>query len=266
MIWTTRQRSEGPGELAHWSEGAGPPLVLIHGVGLRAEAWGAMLPELAAHFTVYAVDMPGHGGSPLKGASCLQDYTSRVAEFVAALGEPVAVAGHSMGALIALDLATRCPANLTSVGALNPVFERTPEAATAVRARAAMLAENRPSDPAPTLERWFGVDPQGANATAAEACRDWLTSADPKGYARAYSVFASENGPSRAALAAMQIQTLFLTGANDPNSTPDMAYAMAKHAPLGRALVVDDAAHMVPMTHPAQVAAALIAHAAKETT
>lgn len=266
MIWTTRQRSEGPGDLAYWSEGAGPPMVLVHGVGLRAEAWAAMMPFLTTHFTVYAVDMPGHGGSPLKRIASLRDYTNRLADFTLALREPVAVAGHSMGALIALDLATRCPANLTSVGALNPVFERTPEAAMAVRTRAALLAEKGPSDPAPTLERWFGVDPQGANATAAEACRNWLTSADPTGYARAYSVFASENGPGRAALAAMQIPTLFLTGADDPNSTPDMAHAMAQHAPLGRALVVDDAAHMVPMTHPAQVAAALITHAAKETT
>ncbi len=40
--------------------GAGEPLLLIHGVGLRAEAWAPQM-RLEAH--VFAVDMPGHGDS-----------------------------------------------------------------------------------------------------------------------------------------------------------------------------------------------------------
>ena len=41
--------------------GAGAPVLLIHGVGLRAEAWGPQIADLSADHHVIAVDMPGHG-------------------------------------------------------------------------------------------------------------------------------------------------------------------------------------------------------------
>ena len=59
--------------LAYERQGAGPPLVLLHGVGHRRQAWGAVLRLLAPHRTVIAVDLPGHGESPplrLAGRRC----------------------------------------------------------------------------------------------------------------------------------------------------------------------------------------------------
>ena len=109
MIWTTQPRSEVPGGLAARQIGDGPPLILIHGVGLRSEAWAGVMPQLSAQFAVSAVDMPGHGGSPLGKARELTDYVSRFVDYVQSLGQRVIVAGHSMGALIALELAARLP-------------------------------------------------------------------------------------------------------------------------------------------------------------
>lgn len=265
MTWTTRPRSEGPGGLHCWSTGTGPALVLIHGVGLRAEAWGAMVPLLAAQFTVHAVDMPGHGGSPLNDTRTLADYTARLGQFIHALGTPAHVAGHSMGAMIALDLALRQPTLVTSVAALNAIFERGADAARAVQSRAAALTQSGVSDPTPTLERWFGAAPTGPLHAAATACRNWLTSVDPQGYATAYTVFAHHTGPDRAALQELHAPALFLTGADDPNSTPDMSRAMAGLAPLGHAQVVQGAAHMAPMSHPTDIANALILNARRAT-
>lgn len=260
MTWTIQPRSEGPGGLHYWSEGKGPALVLIHGVGLRAEAWAAMMPLLAAHFTVFAVDMPGHGASPLSSTRTLSDYTERFATFIGALDDSVAVAGHSMGALIALDLAASRPGTLHSVAALNAVFKRTTVAARAVRVRAEGLRTGQKSDPAPTLARWFGAAPTGAHQIAAKACHEWLSQADPDGYAQAYEVFASHDGPARRALSRMQAPALFLTGADDPNSTPEMSRTMATLAPNGTAHILKGAAHMAPMTHPDAIADALTHH------
>ena len=109
MTWTTRPRSEGAGQIAYWRDGTGPALILIHGVGLRAEAWAALAPQLANRFTLYAVDMPGHGASPLGSVRALPDYVDRLHAFAKALGEPVSIVGHSMGAMIALELAARDP-------------------------------------------------------------------------------------------------------------------------------------------------------------
>lgn len=258
MTWITRPRSEGPGGLAYWREGEGPALVLLHGVGLRAEAWGAMMPELAAHHTVYALDMPGHGATPLGTITALSDYVDRITAFVQTLEGPIAVAGHSMGAILALHTANALPAKVTAVAALNAIYRRSPQAAEAIQNRAAALAEGA-TDPDPTLARWFGDAPTGSDKACADACRGWLTSVDHDGYATAYHHFAHQDGPTDGQLAALAIPALFMTAENDPNSTPAMSQAMAKRAPQGRACFIENAAHMMPMTHAKEAAGELLA-------
>ena len=271
MIWTTRLRSEGAGGLAVWREGSGPPLMLIHGVGLRAEAWGGVVRLVAGFRTVHAVDMPGHGASSLGGTATLSDFIDRIGTFVQSLDTPVTLAGHSMGAMIALELAGRMPDRITGVAALNAIYRRTPEATRAVQARADELDGVSVPSPDATLARWFGTAPQGADAEAAAACRAWLTGVDPKGYATAYRIFAHQDGPADALLQRLTMPALFQTGPGDLNSIPAMSQAMADRAPQGRADIVPGAgqsvtvavevqgsAHMMPMTHADAVARTLL--------
>lgn len=53
MIWKTRPRSDF-GTLKAVVQGSGPAVLLLHGVGLRAEAWGAQIEDLAQDYTVIA--------------------------------------------------------------------------------------------------------------------------------------------------------------------------------------------------------------------
>lgn len=258
MMWTIQPRFKGAGDLAYWHAGDGPALMLIHGVGLRSEAWAAVMPMLAQHYSVYAVDMPGHGASPLHAERTLSDYVSRFGEFIETLDQPIRVVGHSMGAMIALELASQAQLRVGGVAALNAIYRRTPDAAKAVQKRAIALdTVDRPSPDAP-LERWFGALPKGVLADAAQACRDWLTTVDPQGYAAAYKVFAHHDGPDDALLQSLAIPALFQTGPGDLNSTPEMSRKMAALAPKGHAIIVPDAAHMMPMTHPQAVAQAIL--------
>ena len=79
MTWTTRPRSEF-GALRAITAGDGPTVLLIHGVGLRAEAWNAQIDAMSERFRVVAVDMPGHGQSPLLAPdSGLSEYTDAIA-------------------------------------------------------------------------------------------------------------------------------------------------------------------------------------------
>ena len=254
MSWTTRPASEVAGNIAAQIKGKGPALVLVHGVGLCAQAWEAAGDHLAQHMEVHALDMPGHGRSPLDGAASLGAFSDRIGRYVESLGQPVRIAGHSMGAMIALQLAARASLNLTHVAALNAIFRRTRKAADAVQARAAALSSDRVSDPEPTLTRWFGPHPQGALASASAACRDWLTQANPSGYKAAYTIFAQHDGPEDKSLHEMACPAMFLTGARDPNSTPEMSRAMGDLCPNGEVVVVKEAAHMLPLTHPRETA------------
>lgn len=251
MTSTTLPRSELTSDIAGWRDGSGPAVLLIHGVGLRAEAWVPMLPHLASQFSITLVDLPGHGQSArLPGRPTLADYTDRVAEV---LETPTFVVGHSMGALIAMDMAVRYPALVSAITPLNAIFRRTDAASRAIKERSAALANEACPDPSGTLDRWFGSAPQGHMKAARDACHNWLTTVDPVGYAQAYRVFADEDGPSDASLAQIACPALFITGQEEPNSTPAMSQALAQHVPQGRAAIVAKARHMMPMTHATEV-------------
>jgi pimeloyl-ACP methyl ester carboxylesterase len=90
----------------------GTPLVLIHGLGSRAEDWAALIPGLAAQgFHLYVPDLLGYGRSPKPNV----DYsialeTKTVAGFMQAVKVPRAdVGGWSMGGWVAMKLALDHP-------------------------------------------------------------------------------------------------------------------------------------------------------------
>lgn len=95
----------------------GVPLVLIHGFGGDLNNWLFNQAELAQERAVYAFDLPGHGGSSKAVADpSLDGLTGVVAATIRALGlRPVNVAGHSLGAAIALNLALKYPELVNAV-------------------------------------------------------------------------------------------------------------------------------------------------------
>ncbi len=112
----------------HHREGAGPPLVLLHGVGHHWQAWQPVIGLLAREFDVIACDSPGFGRSqPL--AEGIEPSIGACADaferFFAQLGiERPLVAGNSMGGGIALELGRRGCAS--AVSAFSPVGFWTP--------------------------------------------------------------------------------------------------------------------------------------------
>jgi pimeloyl-ACP methyl ester carboxylesterase len=100
-----------PSTINFHREGAGAPLVLIHGIGSRWQMWLPVLGRLAAQRDVIAIDLPGFGFSPRPGSGTPagpQTLTSLVGELLRDLGlERPHVAGNSLGGWIALELANR---------------------------------------------------------------------------------------------------------------------------------------------------------------
>lgn len=250
-VWKNQSR-QAFGALGAIKAGSGRKLVLLHGVGLRAEAWGGQIKGLGARFEITAPDMPGHGGDASRSfPSDIRGYTDLVA---AALQEPSDIAGHSMGAMIALDLAIRFPHKVRSVIAMNAIFERSVHASQAVQARARDILKGGRPDAEPTLTRWFGSE----QSEPRRACAAWLETVDLQGYGNAYSVFAHQNGPERSDISDLSVPALFITGRLEPNSTPEMSGEMARLAPQGVVKIIEDAAHMMPMTHSDEVNEALV--------
>ncbi|MGL3608128.1 alpha/beta fold hydrolase [Rhizobium sp. G187] len=250
------QRSEMPSGTTYVAVGRGEPLVLIHGVGMKLEAWSPQIEALSEGFEVIAADLPGHGESaPLTGGTDLRDFVSRFLRFLTELGRgPVSVAGHSMGALIAAGLAVEAPELVRRVALLNGVHRRDPAARDAVRQRAAEIETGRFDREAP-LRRWFGEGHEHEGAYALS--RRLLAEVDQQGYATAYAAFANGDAVYADRWSEVICPALFLTGEGDLNSTPDMARAMAASTRLGQAVIISGHRHMVNLTAPEEVNAAL---------
>ncbi|MDO8615117.1 MAG: alpha/beta hydrolase [Dehalococcoidia bacterium] len=93
--------------------GAGPPLLLLHGLASNAHIWDLTAPYLASRFRALAVDQRGHGRSDKpdgEDAYTFAEVTADLAALVAALGlgRPV-VAGHSWGGGVAAQFAADHP-------------------------------------------------------------------------------------------------------------------------------------------------------------
>ncbi len=160
-----------------------------------------------------------------------------------------------MGALIAGGLAADAPALVSRVALLNGVHRRDPAARQAVEARAAEISTGGFDREAP-LARWFGA--AGEYEAARALCRQLLADVDADGYATAYAAFATGDAVYADRWADVACPSLFLTGEGDLNSSPAMSRAMAAAAPNGRALIVPGHRHMVNLTAPDVVTAALI--------
>ncbi|MFD2414782.1 alpha/beta fold hydrolase [Amycolatopsis pigmentata] len=102
--------------------GSGTPVVLIHGWPQTWYGWWPIMPALAEHHTVYAVDLPGLGDST--GSPTGYDKAT-LARYVHTLiagrlnVRDAAVVGHDFGAAVAFEYASQFPDDTTRLGYLD---------------------------------------------------------------------------------------------------------------------------------------------------
>jgi pimeloyl-ACP methyl ester carboxylesterase len=103
--------------------GSGPVLLLLHGVTRCGADWEPLLPALAAHWKVIALDQRGHGTSPRAGSYLVTDYVADVVRFVQEeTADPVVIFGHSLGAMVAAAVAAELPDRVRSIILEDPPF------------------------------------------------------------------------------------------------------------------------------------------------
>jgi pimeloyl-ACP methyl ester carboxylesterase len=102
--------------------GKGPVLVLLHTLRTQLDLFEKVIPELSKHFTVYALDYPGHGYSDIPKARYDSAFFAGAVEgFLERFNShDVTLAGVSIGGSIALIIAARCNPRVARVVAINP--------------------------------------------------------------------------------------------------------------------------------------------------
>ena len=134
----------GDGVVSALVAGAGPPIVLLHGIPTGAELWRRVMGPLAgAEFRVHAPDLPGYGGTRVgsSGDPSLAGAADLLARWLEELDAPAAwIVGHDVGGAVAQILAVTHPqrvARLTLVNSIADGFWPAP------RARFATFAARR---------------------------------------------------------------------------------------------------------------------------
>ena len=250
MMSQTLPRSRVRSGATYIEQGNGrDSVVLIHGVGMRADVWYPQIKRLSRTHRVIAFDLPGHGGSPMLGGTpSLPDFVTWLVDALEELKlGAVNLVGHSLGALIAAGAVSGEPHSVSRVALLNVVSRRTPTASAAVIARADEIISGTFDREAP-LSRWF--TPQEIGGEPYMFVRSLLQAVDRNGYASAYRAFARGDRTYADSWTSVTRPALFVTGDGDPNSTPQMSQELASAAPRGRAVVIPGHRHMVNLTAP----------------
>lgn len=108
--------------LRYRKAGNGPPLVLMHTLRTQLEYFDKVVPALTDRYTVYVVDLPGHGDSsilPVEYTEAL--FRESLREFLDRLDlRGVTLAGESIGGVLALTVSAEVPDRVTRVVAINP--------------------------------------------------------------------------------------------------------------------------------------------------
>jgi pimeloyl-ACP methyl ester carboxylesterase len=134
--------------------GSGPPLLLLHGLGLTWRCWLPVLDALQACHDTIALDLPGFGDAPPLRRPTPTALTDAVARALSELGvEAPAVVGNSLGGWIGLELARRGLAS--RVVAIAPSgLESPPERAYIIAMNEMMRARAKLNAPLGRLATW----------------------------------------------------------------------------------------------------------------
>jgi 3-oxoadipate enol-lactonase len=231
-------------------QGDGPPLVLLHCLGVDHRFWD-FAAELCADFTLLRYDLPGHGASAVPATPYgIADLSAQLAEILAAHKIPrVHLAGISLGGLIAQHFAATCPALVDRLILVDTTPRYTDElrAMWDKRASAARAAGVAPliDD---LLKIWFSPDALTRNVTGVRYVRDALARCPSEGYALACEALRAadlrELAPKIAA------PTLVICGDDDIPSFRDAARWLASRIRNARLAWIARARHASVLEKP----------------
>jgi pimeloyl-ACP methyl ester carboxylesterase len=109
--------------LRYLKTGKGSPLILLHTIRTQLDYFENVIPHLANHFTVYAIDLPGHGYSSIDTKASYDEpyFRSAVITFIEKLDlKDVTLVGESIGGVLALTVSSQLPGRIKQIVSSNP--------------------------------------------------------------------------------------------------------------------------------------------------
>ena len=254
--------------------GSGPVVLLIHGTASATHSWRDLAPLLAAHFTVVAPDLPGHGFTTAISRPTPAAVATALAALLAELAlAPTLIVGHSAGAAVALTMAEQNRARPQAIVSLGGALLPFPGLAGKLfPAMARMIFVN------PLMPELFAMRARVPGEIAAFLYRSTGSRIDQRGLsfyerllktsghiAGALALMANwDLEPLERALPGLDLPILLAHGVGDKTIPAKTAHKVAALLPDGRALMLPGLGHLAHEEDPAGHAA-LILDFARET-
>jgi pimeloyl-ACP methyl ester carboxylesterase len=266
----------GAARVHYVDRGAGPAVVLLHGLGGNLRNFHALIERLAARHRVIAPDRPGCGYSTMPGAQPdLFAQAALVAAFLRRLGvsRPLVV-GHSMGGALALALALDHPDSVRALVLIAPASHETHEAPPGFEGLAIASPWRRQAIAwtlaaplgrlrrAAVLRAVFAPEPVPPDFDAAAGA---VLGTRPRSFVAASAemqALPDELAAMTPRYASLALPVDVVCGRDDPVCPPAVHGAPLAAAIPGARLHLIDGGHMIVLTR-AEAVAALVARAAR---
>ena len=231
------------------------PVILIHGLSSAgARDWAKVIPELAASYEVWALDLPGFGASDKGNHLYSPSNYVRVldAVFAERVKRPANIVAHSMGGVIALAYAAAYPDRVRRlvVADVPGVLHRSVYGEYMGR----MMAERKLGSDSPWLEMLSRIitiqaenlPEKGMMSLEQPQVRQRMLRGDPHAIA---ALALAEHDLSRG-LRAIKAPTLVVWSSDDRVAPPRTGQAIASAVPGARLVIIDGAGHAPQISQP----------------
>ena len=230
------------------------PLVLLHGWGFHSAVWADLSERLGQDFNIYAVDLPGHGHSPLpRNRYTLQQTTAALAE---QLPDNAILLGWSLGGVVAQMVAASYPDKVKALAliATSPRLLRASNWPNALTAKMLNdMAERLQADYDKTIREFVSLQLPGlAKYPSTRQLLDELTAKPPRARGLVTAQDWLEQQDLRSLGQQLHCPALFIYGDRDSLVPAKMATDWQQLWPQLQIAKITGAAHMPFLSHSEQ--------------
>lgn len=239
-------------------EGAGVPVLLVHGFPLDHTMWDAQIAALGAACRVIAPDLRGYGQTDLGAAGdppkvTMQQYADDLAALLDALGvdEPVVYAGFSMGGYIGWQFVKHHRGRLRALALVDTRAADDADDARKMRLKMAGHVQEWGADKVAEamIPKLFAESSIEAVHPMVARTREVIGATNPQAIAAAQRGMA-ERPDSTPDLPGIDVPVMAIVGAEDQLSKPEEVRSVVHAIPNAGMVTIPAAGHMAPVEQP----------------